>query len=109
MLEERADKQDEEDQETIRPYNPLEYPAENWNRVFYVVLFPVNLSFFFVFPNIADPLSTTKVTIMLLMVLACSISLVYLLLMIEYDLLDAYAWLNEKHLALFNALVFVSM
>ena len=69
----------------------------------------MNLAFFFLFPNIADTLSTSKVTIMLFMVLACSISLVYLLLMIEYDLLEAYDWLNEKHLALVNALIFASM
>lgn len=89
------------------PYNPLEWPTSGWGARFgYVFLFPVNLSYFFLFPNIADPVSRSKIGVMLFIVLACCFGNALCLAVFEYNFM-AVSKGKVYIVSLVNAVVFV--
>jgi len=96
----------EDEPASYGPYNPLDWP-KGWTRqLIYIFLFPANLAFFFLFPNIAETVSKTKATIMFFMVAGSTIGLVILLLTLEYSLCK-YTNLKLQVASFFNALILV--
>lgn len=86
-------------------YNPLEWPDEGIvKRILYILLFPINVVFFFLFPNITDPPSKSKATVMLIIVIASMIGLIVAILAFEYSLLVHHK-LKFHFLSLINALI----
>ena len=90
----------------ISEYNPLLWPAAWWDRLLYLVLLPPNLVFFFLFPNLLDPASKRKTKTMFVMCIGSTMTLVFLLVLLEYSLLFEFR-LKPHILSLFNSLVFV--
>ena len=97
----------DEEQPKSLVYNPLEWPDEGrWNKASYVLLFPINLVYFFLFPNIADAVSKSKITIMMVIIAACTVGNVLVLAVFEYNLMLATS-VKVHFLSYLNALIFV--
>lgn len=97
---------DEDKQSNQAAYNPLEWPKGIKNQIFYVLFFPVNFVFFFLFPNIVDTVSHGKVALMMTILVACLVGLIMLLLSIEFTILR-HLKLKYHLVGMFNALIFV--
>jgi hypothetical protein len=98
---------DEDDKQTNQAaYNPLEWPKGLKNQLIYVVFFPVNFLFFFLFPNIVDSVSKGKVALMITIMIMCLAGIIILLLSIQFSVIRFYK-IKYHILALFNALILV--
>lgn len=95
-----------EDPDNVKIYNPLDWPEETLQRVYYVVFFPVNLVLFFLFPNIAEPPTNMKIYIVLFVSVACTVGIILLLLILEYSLMQEFR-LKLQIFSTFNAVLFV--
>lgn len=87
-------------------YNPLDWPSTAKERVFYVLFFPVNLIFFFLFPNIMDTVSRNKIILMIVILVGCNIGIIILLLTAEYSLMFVFD-LKPQLFGIFNAIIFI--
>jgi hypothetical protein len=95
-----------DDTEGVNIYNPLDWPEDSWNKVYYIILFPVNLVLFFIFPNIAEPPSSNKIFIVLFMCIVCTIGITMLLLVFEYSIMQEYG-LKLQLISTFNSVLFM--
>lgn len=87
-------------------YNPLAWPEPFLEKLGYFFLLPVNLIFFFLFPNILEPTNKPKVVISFCMLTLCTLVLVFVLAAIEYSLYAQY-YFKPYLLSLINAAVFI--
>ena len=87
-------------------YNPLEFPTGKWNALKFIILLPPNLFFFFLFPDIKEPVSSKKLKKLLIMCFGSSIVLVFLLVLIEYSIVYEFK-LKPYLLSLVNSAFFV--
>lgn len=100
---------EEEDRQGLQSqaaYNPLEWPKTLKEQVLYVILFPPNFVFFFLFPNILDSVSKSKVALMLFIILGCMVGLTILLISVEYTCMRLFQ-LKHHLVAFFNGIIFI--
>lgn len=95
-----------EDPDGAKLYNPLDWPTDAWGKVYYVAAFPANLLLFFLFPNIAEPPTTAKIAVVLVVAVACTAGIILLLLLVEYSLLEQFG-IKLQIFSTFNAFLFV--
>lgn len=94
---------DEEQEEQVQ-YNPLAWPEKGSDRLLYLLLFPINLFFFFLFPNIAEKTHFAKFATSFIVQLLCTAGLAFLLVVANYTLIGQLRW-TIRFVGLLNGLI----
>ena len=95
----------DEEQEELVLYNPLAWPEKSSDKLLYLLLFPINLLFFFLFPNIAEKTHFAKFATSFVMQLLCTAGLAFLLVVMNYTLIGQLRW-TIQFVGLLNGLIF---
>lgn len=100
------DLEEENGDEDTMTYNPLAWPDKGRDKLLYILLFPINLVFFFLFPNIAEKTNFSKFATSFIIQLLCTGGLTFLLVIMNYTLIGQLRW-TSQFVGLLNGMIFV--
>lgn len=86
-------------------YNPLRLQKGVFRKLAYLICFPINMFYFFLFPNVLDPPKKTSFWLTLLLYIGCCTLLTFLFSILEQSLINQMQF-KPQLLGLINGIVF---